>query len=337
MRKHRKRIYRPSSSLFLGLLAVVAVATNAMAQTALEPVKLRLGWTYIGGFAPLFLGLEKGFFKEQGIDLTISEGKGTVVSAAAVANGSDDFGYFDVGSVSLQIDKGLPVRGIAQIRQKTAAAYISMKSSGIDTPQKIVGKSVALTPGASTTQLFQGFVAALGLDISKIKQEGLDPSIFVKALIAGQVDAILSYYDSSGLAIVNQGYDVNMLLFADYGVNILDYGIATSTSLMSRKPDLVRRFTTAAIKSFTYGSANVEEAVQVGKSRFPEYDTKLAARQLEFQKTLYGDSAKEGKPIGWVSTETWQNSLNVLSKYSGLKNTDPSAYFTNDFIVVPKS
>ena len=89
-----------------------------MAQTALEPVKLRLGWTYIGGFAPLFLGLEKGFFKEQGIDLTISEGKGTVVSAAAVANGSDDFGYFDVGSVSLQIDKGLPVRGIAQIRQR---------------------------------------------------------------------------------------------------------------------------------------------------------------------------------------------------------------------------
>ena len=86
-----------------------------------------------------------------------------------------------------------------------------MKSSGIDTPQKIVGKSVALTPGASTTQLFQGFVAALGLDISKIKQEGLDPSIFVKALIAGQVDAILSYYNSSGLAIVNQGYDVNML------------------------------------------------------------------------------------------------------------------------------
>ena len=88
---------------------------------------LRLGWTYIGGFSPLYLGVDKGFFREQGIDLKILEGKGTVPSAATVANGSDDFGYFDIGSVSLLIDKGLAVRGIAQIRQKTGAAYISMK------------------------------------------------------------------------------------------------------------------------------------------------------------------------------------------------------------------
>ena len=128
-----------------------------------------------------------------------------------------------------------------------------------------------------------------------------------------------------------------MLLFADYGVNILDYGIATSVNLINRKPDLVRRFTAAAVKSFTYGSANVEEAVQIGKARFPEFDTKLAARQLEFQKSLYGELVKEGKPIGWIANETWQKSLNVLNKYSGLKNTDPSAYYTNDFITLPKS
>ena len=71
---------------------------------------------------------------------------------------------------------------------------------------------------------------------------------------------------------------------------------------------------------------------RVGKTRFPEFDTRLAARQLEFQKTLYGNSVKAGKPIGGTEVATWQNSLNVLKQYSGLKNTDPSAYFTNDFI-----
>jgi NitT/TauT family transport system substrate-binding protein len=326
------------ATLLGALLAAVAGILNANAQTkpALEPVSLRLGWTYIGGFSPLYLGLEKGFFKEQGIDLKIQEGKGTVPSAAAVANGSDDFGYFDIGSVSLLIDKGLAVRGIAQIRQKTAAAYISMKKSGIDRPEKIVGHSVALTPGASTTQLFKGFVAANNLDMSKIKQEGLDPSIFVKALIAGQVDAILSYYDSSGLAIENQGHDVNMILFADHGVNILDYGIATSLSTINNKPDLVKRFIAAAVKSFTYASAHVDESVQAGKARFPEYDTKLAAKQLAFQTTLYGDSVKAGKPIGWIEKATWQGSLNVLKQYSGLKNDDPSGYYTNDFIPASK-
>ena len=334
----RKRMSSACAQLIGGLLAVIATATGAAAQSTptLEPVTLRLGWTYIGGFSPLYLGVEKGFFREQGIDLKILEGKGTVPSAATVANSSDDFGYFDIGSVSLLIDKGLALRGIAQIRQKTGAAYISMKKTGIDRPEKIVGHSVALTPGASTTQLFAGFVAANKLDMSKIKQEGLDPSIFVKALIAGQVDAILSYYDSSGLAIENQGHEVNMLLFADYGVNILDYGIATSVNMMNRKPDLVKRFVAAAVKSFAYGSEQIDEAVRVGKARFPEFDTKLAAKQLAFQKTLYGDSIKAGKPIGWIEAGTWQNSLNVLKQYSGLKNTDPSAYYTNDFIAVAK-
>jgi NitT/TauT family transport system substrate-binding protein len=334
----RSSISSGRSKCVAGVVAVIASVASAAAQTSptLEPATLRLGWTYIGGFSPLYLGVEKGFFREQGIDLKILEGKGTVPSAATVANGSDDFGYFDIGSVSLLIDKGLPLRGIAQIRQKTGAAYISMKKTGIDRPARIEGHSVALTPGASTTQLFAGFVAANKLDMSKIKQEGLDPSIFVKALIAGQVDAILSYYDSSGLAIENQGHEVNMLLFADYGVNILDYGIATSVNLMNRKPELVKRFVTAAVKSFTYGSEHIDEAVQVGKARFPEFDTKLAARQLAFQKTLYGDSIKAGKPIGWIETATWQSSLNVLKQYSGLKNTDPSAYFTNGFVAEAK-
>jgi NitT/TauT family transport system substrate-binding protein len=327
------------ASLAGGLFIALIAATGAPAQSAstLEPATLRLGWTYIGGFAPLYLGVEKGFFKEQGIDLKILEGKGTVPSAATVASGSDEFGYFDVGSVSLLIDKGLAIRGIAQIRQRSAAAYISLKKSGIDRPEKMVGRSVALVPGASTTQLFSGFVTATGVDISKIKQEGLDPSIFVKALIAGQVDAILSYYDSSGLAIENQGHDVNYMLFADHGVNILDYGLATSPGLIAKKPDLVRRFTAAAVKSFTYGSQNIEETVQVGKTRFPEYDTKLAARQLAFQTTLFGDHVKTGKPVGWIDNDTWQKSLNILKQYLGLKNTDPAAYYTNEFIAGARS
>jgi NitT/TauT family transport system substrate-binding protein len=106
--------------------------------------------------------------------------------------------------------------------------------------------------------------------------------------------------------------------------------------MMNRKPDLVKRFVAAAVKSFTYGSEQIDEAVRVGKARFPEFDTKLAAKQLAFQKTLYGDSVKVEKPIGWIEAATWQNSLNVLKQYSGLKNTDPSAYYTNDFIALAK-
>jgi ABC-type nitrate/sulfonate/bicarbonate transport system substrate-binding protein len=69
----RKSMSSARAKLIGGLLAVIATATTAAAQStpALEPVTLRLGWTYIGGFSPLYLGVEKGFFREQGIDLKI--------------------------------------------------------------------------------------------------------------------------------------------------------------------------------------------------------------------------------------------------------------------------
>src|SRR5579872_2179756 len=105
-----KRMLRSFHMLTLvGALAVSGlVAAASPAQSAdLDKVKLRLGWTYGGMFAPIYLGIDKGYFKDQGIELEVLEGKGTVPSAATVANGTDDFGYFDMSAAARLIDKGL--------------------------------------------------------------------------------------------------------------------------------------------------------------------------------------------------------------------------------------
>src|SRR2546425_1658162 len=96
------------------LLPSLLVPWAARGQTAkpVDQVTVRLGWSYGGPFAPLYLGVEKGFFAEKGIQLKILEGKGTVPSATTVANGSDNFGYFDMGAAARLIDKGGPLRGI---------------------------------------------------------------------------------------------------------------------------------------------------------------------------------------------------------------------------------
>jgi NitT/TauT family transport system substrate-binding protein len=329
----------------VGLRRIVVLVTLLLLPTLVAPwavrgqtpkpadqVTLRLGWSYGGPFAPIYLGVEKGFFAEKGIQLNILEGKGTVPSASTVANGSDNFGYFDMGAAARLIDKGVPLRGIAQIRQKTTMGLVSLAKSGIKEPKDLLGRTVSNTPGDSISQVFPAFVKATGLDRSKIRQEGLDYSIYLKALADGKVDAVMGYRDWEGFTLENQGLQINFIPFAAHGVNIVDYGFVTNLDMLQKNPDLVRRFVTAVVQSFTYATTHVDEALQVGERRFPEFDAKLARKQLEFQPTLYGDSVSQGKPIGWIDRALWEKTLAVLKEYMGLKDTDPSRYYTNEFI-----
>lgn len=310
-------------------LMVVALASGS--ANAADKVSLRLGWTYGGMFAPIYLGIDKGFFSDAGIDLEVREGKGSVPSATSVANGQDDFGYFDMASAARLIDKGLPLKGIAQIRQKTGMCVISLEKLGLTAPKQLEGHSVSHTPGDSLSQVFPAFIKATGIDGSKIRQEGLDYSVYLKALESGQIDAILAYVDEEGFTLENQGLAINKILFADHGVTLVDYGFATSPKMIEKNPDLVKRFVAAVVKSFDYASNHVDEAVAAGQKRFPEFDQKLATKQVAYQQELFGDAVKDGKPIGWIDERTWEGALKTLHDYMGLKNTDPSLYYTNEF------
>lgn len=316
----------------IGIVWAVALTGFLNPVAAADAVKLRLGWTFGGIFAPLYLGVDKGFFTEQGINLEILEGKGTVASATPVANGSDDFGYFDMSAVARLVDKGLPLKGIAQIRQKSTMGVLTLASSGITKPKDLEGRTLAYTPGDSLSAIFPAFAKAAELDTSKIKMQGLDFSVYLKALTGGQVDALLSYRDVAGFALENQGIPIVHLAYADAGVRIVDYGFVTSTAMIKDKPDLVRRFVAGALKSIKYASEHIDETVAFGKKKFPEYNEALLKKESSFQSSLFGDSVKAGKPIGWVDDAAWKETLAILKGSVGLSDTDTSRYYTNDFI-----
>ena len=133
-------------------LSMLVLALAGGTADAADKVSLRLGWTYGGMFAPIYLGIDKGFFSDAGIDLDVREGKGSVPSATSVANGQDDFGYFDMAAAARLIDKGLPLKGIAQIRQKTGMCVISLEKSRLTQPKQLEGHSVSHTPGDSLSK-----------------------------------------------------------------------------------------------------------------------------------------------------------------------------------------
>src|SRR5205085_10847174 len=137
----------------IGALAVLAAsATVALAQDA---VSLRLNW-YMGGLhVPFYYGKERGFYKEEGIDLTINEGRGSANTVQVVAAGSDTFGLADSSSVIATAAKGAEIKSVMSLLNSTGFSVVSLASAEIKTLKDLEGKQLDVSPGEPLGQLFR--------------------------------------------------------------------------------------------------------------------------------------------------------------------------------------
>src|SRR6187402_1321514 len=183
-------------------LLVCAAAASASAQ---EAVSLRLNW-YLGGLhVPYYYGKEMGFFKQEGIDLTINEGRGSGNTVQVVAAGSDTFGMADSSSLITTASKGADVKSVMSLLNSTGFSVVSLASAGIRKPKDLEGKSLAVSPGDPLGQLFRALAAANKLDINTIKFVQVDPAAKVVSVLEKKVDALLGGADDQFFLIKYKG------------------------------------------------------------------------------------------------------------------------------------
>lgn len=129
----------------LVLVSVMVLITGfALECFGKDRVTLRLNWYTSGNHAPIYLAFERGYFSNNGIDLVINQGQGSGVAVKLVANKDDMFALADVGVTMSAIDKGMPIRIISPMNQKTDIQIITLSDSGIKTPRIL--KAVNLEP-----------------------------------------------------------------------------------------------------------------------------------------------------------------------------------------------
>jgi NitT/TauT family transport system substrate-binding protein len=140
-----KRLVGPLIALLVIALLVLRPAALAQDKPTAKALLL-LNWYVYSEHAPFFLGLERGYFSQEGIDLQIQEGRGSVPTVQAVANGTADFGYADVASAIKAAAQGAPVVTTGVLLQKSPMALIGLTERNIRSPADIRGKTVAITP-----------------------------------------------------------------------------------------------------------------------------------------------------------------------------------------------
>src|SRR5436190_10214422 len=178
----------------LGFAAAIvcALAAPAIAQTK-DKVVLLLNWYTYSEHAPFYLGKERGYFEQEGIDLDIQEGRGSGVTVQAVAAGTATFGYADVATMIKAAAKGAPVMAVGVALQTSPMSVMGFADKNMRKPEDIKGKTVAVTPGDSMSQVWPLFLKKTNLKEGDFKTVSGDAQTKLNAVINNQADLLLGY------------------------------------------------------------------------------------------------------------------------------------------------
>ena len=164
-----------------------ARAVSGTRRKSLTPVTLTLDWVYQGPNDGFMIAQDKGFYREAGLDVAITPGKGSGTTAQLVASKATQFGFCDGFVVGNSVAKGMGIKTVGSIYRRNPAAIMVLANSGIKTPKDLEGKTLAMTAGSAQFQQWPAFVKGAGIDGSKIQIVNIDPAGVGPALISGQV------------------------------------------------------------------------------------------------------------------------------------------------------
>lgn len=317
------------NALAIAAALAAIIAAPAMAQ---EAVSLRLNW-YLGGLhVPYYYGKDQGYFKAEGIDLTINEGRGSANTVQVVAAGSDTFGMADSSSVISLAAKGAEIKSVMSLLNSTGFSVVSLASTGIRTPKDLEGKSLAVSPGDPLGQLFRALAAHNKLDMSKISFIQVDPAAKVVAVLEKKADALLGGADDQFFLIKYRGHEPHALRYADHGANIVGMTILAKADTIKAKPDMVRRFVKASVRSWEESRKNPGAAVDAALKVKSDLNRQSTLDQLMVDIELLDSPNSKGR-VGWGAEKDWEQTIALLKQYRELETRNNwTAFHTNEFL-----
>ena len=235
----------------VALLLVVALTRSALAADT--AVKMTLDFKFEGPSAPFLLPLDNGYYKAEGLNVTIDPAAGSVEPIERVASGEYDMGFGDINSLIKFRDANpsTPIKAVFMLYNRPPFAVIGRKSRGIANPKDLEGKTLGAPTTDGAFAQWPIFVQANSIDASKVVIERVSFPVREPMLAAGQVDAITGYSFSSYIDLKDKGVpvdDIAVLLMADYGVTLYGNAILVNSKFAAEYPDAVKGFLRAFMK-----------------------------------------------------------------------------------------
>jgi len=295
-------------------------------------IRVLLDWTPNTNHTGLFIALEKGWFAEEGLKVTITQPPEDE-ALVLVASGKAEFGVSFQESMGPAIAKerdALGVTAVAAIISHNTSGIMSLKTSGIQRPADLAGKRFASWETPLVTAVVRYIVENDGGNFNAVR---MIPNFATDAISALQtdVDAIWIYRAWDGVAAEVKGVDINYLDLGtiDSTFDFYTPVLVTNTRWAAANSDTVKKFLTIVSRGYDFAIHNPAEAAEILLKHAPELDRALVMRSQEYLKTLYqGNTRRWGEidPARWGNFYRWMFEQGLLEKNIG------SGGFTNEYL-----
>jgi NitT/TauT family transport system substrate-binding protein len=265
------------------LLAAALFSGVALAQKDVA-VRFALDWRFEGPAAPYFVAIDKGYYKAEGLNVSIDPGAGSVEGINRVASGSYEMGFADINSLVKYRDnpRNLPVKAVMMVYDTPAFSIVTLRKNGIAKPKDLEGKVLGAPAPDGAYAQWPIFVQANKIDASKVKIENIGFPVREPMLAQGKVDAITGFWFSSYMNLKANGVkdeDIVVLHMRDHGVDLYGNVIIANPDFMRFSPKAVAGFVRATIRGIQDTIKSPETAIDSLMKRNP-----IAKREVELER-----------------------------------------------------
>jgi ABC-type nitrate/sulfonate/bicarbonate transport system substrate-binding protein len=290
------------------------------------PVTVRLAWLHQAQFAGMYVAQEKGFYADEGLDVTLKEYDFNLKSDEELASGKSDFAVVSAQELIASIDRGESLKAIGVIYQVSPYAFASRKELNITTPADFRGKVLGIGGGSQEGRVtYQALMSRFGLTTADVtfKDLGFDSAADLKN---GEADVQDLYRTDQVFPLQKEGIAFNLLLPEQFDFSIYGDVLITSDSMLKNHPDLVEKFARATFKGWEYAITRVDETLPIvakfenEQYKDPEHERFILEQSVPLISPIGQQHVGDMQYLKWKKTYDAMRSAGVLQ--NEIKVTD---------------
>lgn len=320
--------------MFARLIAAMIGAAAFVAPFAAraEQVNFITDFGYYGRHSYYYVAYDKGYYKQEGIDLNFLRGQGSIDAIKKVASGAALIGFADAGALVLaRGNDGIPVKLLAIVYATPPHAIFALADSGIKTPKDLEGRTLADSAFSAIPVIFNAYAQAAGIDAKKVKWIRAEVSALPSLLATGRVDGVGQFTVGEPLlADAVKPKKLVRLAYKDVGLNYYGNGIIATEQTIKEKPELLKAFIRATLKGMRDAFANPAEAGEILHKYHKEISPQVAQGETELVREL---AVVPGHPLGVIDQSGIVRTIEIMQKAYPIKNpVQPQDMYVPGFV-----
>lgn len=315
------------------LVVVSSLAMMSSLTQADDKVTFQLDWLPGGDKAPLYVGLEKGFFEQAGLDVSVSQGRGSTDAMTKLATGRADIGLSDITALmAARAEDQIPVKGVYSVFSEAPHAFYTLEESGIDTVEDVAGKKISTSPFTSSNLFLPLLLEINEVDEDSIELIKSDPGALAPMLLTGRTDVVVSWITDHERYKANAeeaGKTLKVIPWYDAGLEFYATTVIASERFLNERPEVARRFVEAYAQAIEYTWDHPQEAAEAVHSVVPEVDVAMAADTIRSIRPLVYNETSAAHGMGNFNHERLVNTWEWTAK---AQEMDPGTLNPEDVV-----